>query len=129
MGGVDRSLAARYYEIWMLRLAGLLPAPWQCPLCGEAIENRAALLESEAAIVCPSCASQTSAHEASRVSGAVLEMLRRSARENLPTMAQTPPSAACLDGVERLCAKVRRHFLQGELRSYRMMRQTLAGIA
>lgn len=129
MGGVDRVLAARYYEIWMLRLAGLLPAPWQCPLCGEALEDRAALLESEAAIVCPNCASQTSAHEASRVDGEVLHMLRRSARENLPTMALHPPSVRCIDNVERLCAKVRRHFLQGELRSYRMMRQTLAGIA
>lgn len=55
----------------------------------------------------------------------VLGVLRRSARENLPTLAENPPSRAALRGVEEVCGRIRRHFLQGELRSYRVMRDTL----
>src|SRR5918999_1343209 len=34
LAGVDRDLAARYFEAWVLRLAGIFPAPDVCPSCG-----------------------------------------------------------------------------------------------
>ncbi|HEX5760224.1 MAG TPA: DNA repair protein RecO, partial [Thermoanaerobaculia bacterium] len=32
LAGVDRDLAARYFEAWVLRLAGIFPPPRECPL-------------------------------------------------------------------------------------------------
>ena len=35
--GVDRDLAARYFEVWVLRLAGIFPPPRECPVCGRSL--------------------------------------------------------------------------------------------
>jgi hypothetical protein len=56
----------------------------------------------------------------------MLEFLFRSGRQNLPTLAQDPPPPAILEESEVLARKVRRHFLQNELRSYRVMHDTLS---
>ncbi|MEM1201770.1 MAG: DNA repair protein RecO [Acidobacteriota bacterium] len=124
LAGVDPILAARYVEVWVLRLSGILPVPRECPLCGRALEARAILLEVEGAVVCEDCAE---GQQRFTVGPGELEFLRRSGRENLPRMAKAPPPPAVLRRIEELCAKIRRHFLQGELRSYRVMRRTLAG--
>ncbi len=129
LAGADRGLAARYFEIWVLRLSGIFPVPRQCPLCGRPLAGKALLDEGEAALVCPGCAAE-------RVPGAggfaigepVLDFLRRSGSENLEQIARRGPDAGILDRVEELCARVRRHFLQHELKSYRVMRQTLASL-
>ena len=126
LAGVDRGLAARYLEVWVLRLSGILPVPTECPLCGRALTDRAALLETEAAIVCEDCAED---QRRFMLGPGELEFLRRSGRQNLPRMAEEPPPPAVLGRIEELCAKVRRHFLQGELRSYRIMRRTLGGLS
>ncbi|MEM6794865.1 MAG: DNA repair protein RecO [Acidobacteriota bacterium] len=122
-GEVERPLASRYYEIWMLRLQGLLPVPRECPLCGEALGETAYFLEAESAIVCASCAA---GHRATVIDGPALAFLRRSGRENLQSLAADPPPERAVRRGEILCRPVRRHFLQGELRSYRVMRETLA---
>ena len=123
-GGVDRGLAARYYEIWVLRLAGVFPPPRECPLCGRDLAVGAALIEDDGALVCRPCAGPGR----SPVSPRVVELLRRSARENLAGLAERPPSAADLAATEKVAGRVRRSFLQHELRSYRILRETLAGL-
>ena len=123
--GVPRMLAARYVEVWVLRLQGLLPAPWECPLCGRGLEQRAAFLEAEAAIICPDCGD---GHRVQIVDGPALDFLRRSARENLDALRQRPPTAAAIRRVEELCRHIRRQFLEAELRSYRVMRETLSDV-
>ncbi len=125
LAGCDRDLAARYFEVWVLRLNGIFPPPSDCPLCGRPIEDRAVLLEAEAAVVCHRCGG---AGRRRRLGGGELEFLRRSARENLRTMAERPPAPRDLEKVEALCALVRRQFLQAELKSYRMMKRTLASL-
>ncbi len=125
IAGVDRALAARYYEVWMLRLSGIFPSPRECPLCGEPITRAAALLEVDAALVCRRCAD---GHQHRGVGAAELDFLRRCGRENLPRMAERPPSAAVLKRIETLCGIVRRGFLQSELKSYRVMQRTLASL-
>jgi DNA repair protein RecO (recombination protein O) len=40
LADVDRGLAARYYEAWVLRIAGVFPAPSECPACGRGLEKR-----------------------------------------------------------------------------------------
>ncbi len=126
LGGCDRGLAARYFEVWVLRLNGIFPVPHECPLCDRPIADRAILLESEAAVVCHRCGGESRQR---RLGAADLEFLRRSARENLAQMAERPPAPRDLDRIEALCKTIRRQFLQSELRSYRVMKQTLASVS
>lgn len=125
LAGCDRDLAARYFEVWVLRLGGIFPSPRECPLCGRPIEASAVLLESEAAVVCRECGRGQRKVE---ISAAELDFLRRSARENLEQMAHRPPAPGVLGRIENLCARVRREFLQAELKSYRVMKRTLASL-
>ncbi len=123
--GCDRDLAARYFEVWVLRLNGIFPAPRECPLCGEQIEGHAVLLESEGAVVCTRCGG---GQRQIAIHGGELEFLTRSAGENLPQMADRPPARTVLRRIESLCAHVRRQFLQSELKSYGVMKRTLASL-
>lgn len=125
LGGRDRNLCARYFEVWLLRLSGLLPVPSECPLCGRPFEEEVAFLEEEAALVCGECAH---GERALAVGPAELDFLVRSGRENIEKMAATrwPPQA--LARLEDLLGRVRRGYLEQELRSYAVMRETLAGL-
>ncbi len=121
LGGVDRSLAVRYFEVWMLRLSGVFPSPHQCPLCSRSLLERAVLAESEGMLVCGDCQGH-----GFQVSEAVITFLRRTGRENLDAMCQNPVGHDVLEQVEDLCTRIRRFFLQDELKSYLVMRKTLA---
>lgn len=134
--GVDRDLAARYFESWVLRLAGIFPPPRACPLCGGPFRApgtgaaAAVLPPSSDALICPSCAAAGPGGGLGglRIGVEAMELLLRMAREALPRVAAAPPgppSPAVLRQVEELCARVRRHFLQRELRSYEVIHKTL----
>lgn len=157
LAGVDRDLAARYFEAWVLRLAGVFPVPTECPVCGrsfagekdrrdnearadEAPEGEAAgdvlreavLPPSGEGLVCIECAGGDPGPPAAVPPGSlpagpdVLDFLRRSGREKLVRMAtERPPETATLRRAEELAARVRRTFLQSELKSYRVLRRTL----
>jgi DNA repair protein RecO (recombination protein O) len=125
LAGVDRDLATRYFESWILRLAGVFPAPHACPECGSPFPPEGAMLpRSGEMLLCLDCGGPSGF----AVSPAALELLRRIGRESLPTAAERPPSPALLREVEDLCAQVRRHFLQRELRSYDVIQRTLAKV-
>lgn len=128
--GVDRDLAARYFESWVLRLAGIFPAPEVCPLCGrpfDAAGGGAVIPPRSEGLVCFDCAGQPPESAAATVVGpGGLELLRRIGRESLHKVAEAPPSQAVLREVERVNTRVRRDFLQGELKSYLVMQRTLA---
>ncbi|MEM6453451.1 MAG: DNA repair protein RecO [Acidobacteriota bacterium] len=135
--GVERALAVRYVEIWTLRLEGVFPAPIECPLCGHRFaEGEVAYLAPEDdALICADCArAATAGWEGGpldgllQVSAEALDVLRRSARASLTQLAAAPPPARVVREIERLCARVRRAFLQDELRSYRVLHQTLGSL-
>jgi DNA repair protein RecO (recombination protein O) len=125
--GVDRELVLRYFESWLLRLSGIFPPPDACPSCGAPLADGAALAASGEALLCRRCSRENSG--ALTVSAAALEFWRRIGRESLATMAESPPAPATLAEVEEVAGRVRRHFLQGEIRSYRVLQRTLAGLA
>jgi DNA repair protein RecO (recombination protein O) len=127
LAGVDRPLAARYFEAWVLRLSGVFPAPEGCPECGSDLGGGAALPPETVAVLCRGCAaSGGGAADALEVTPAMIAWLRCIAGDSLVQMAQSqPPQRATLDGIEALCSAVRRSFLQHELKSYRVMRETL----
>ena len=119
--GVDRDLAARYFEAWVLRLAGIFPPPHACPACGAPLAGGAALASGGDSLVCAACGRGAGAL---RVEPEVVAWLCRIGREGLPALAAdtaaptAPAAAAILRRVEALCARIRRQFLQRELRSY-----------
>src|SRR5215213_1869690 len=115
LAGVDRDLAVRYFECWILRLAGVFPAPSECPGCGGPFPPEGAILpRSGEMLLCLDCGGRSGLS----ISPEALHFLRRIARESLPAAAGQPPSRAVLRQVEDLCGHVRRYFLQRELRSY-----------
>lgn len=122
--GIAPELAARYFEVWVLRLAGIFPPPRECPLCGRpfAAQTPAVLPRGSDALLCADCAAGAPAKV---VEPAVLELLQRSARESLPQLAESPPAAVVLAAVEDLCGRIRRPFLGRELKSYDVMKRTL----
>lgn len=123
LAGVDRDLAARYFESWALRLAGVFPAPHACPVCGGPFPPEGAVLpRSGETLLCLDCGGPSGL----AVAPETLDLLRRMGRESLPTMAERQPPPAVLRQVEALCAQVRRCFLQHELRSYEVIQRTLA---
>lgn len=127
--GVDRDLAARYFESWMLRLGGIFPAPDACPECGRELAGHAVLPLGGETLLCASCGRpEERAGQGMVVSGETLDFLRRIGRCNLAQANRSPPAAATLRQVEELCARVRRHFLQHELRSYEVIQRTRAAL-
>lgn len=126
LAGVDRDLAARYFETWVLRLSGVFPPPQDCPLCGNPFAPAGAVLPAGGdALLCPECGGGA---VRLAVGPEVLALLRRIGRLNLPGVAQEPPPAHVLRRVEELCAHVRRGFLQRELRSYEVIQRTRAAL-
>lgn len=119
---LPRSLVARYFETWVLRLQGIFPPPTECPHCGRDLAGGASLQASGEALLCRSCAGA----DALRLSPEVVAFLRHSGQRNLAAMAAEPPSEATLERVEEVCARVRRRFLQRELRSVRVLRRVAA---
>ncbi len=130
LAGVEANLAARYFEAWVLRLSGIFPPPWECPLCGQEFgADRAAVLPPNGdALLCAQCAGEggTLPRRSLRLTPPALDFLRQIGRRRLVDLArQSPQSAETLAQVEQLCGELRRPFLGRELKSYTMMRQTL----
>jgi DNA repair protein RecO (recombination protein O) len=154
LAGVDQDVAARYFECWVLRLGGIFPAPDACPRCATPLAARAVLPPHGETLLCPACARGAVAagpddvqrgdlggrgDRAGRVArdgrtpgmivGAeTLEFLRRIGHCTLPQAGQPAPEGRTLRQVEELCARVRRHFLQRELRSYEVIQRTRAAL-
>jgi len=123
LAGVDRNLAARYFEQWALRLAGVFPPPKECPLCGRDLAAGALLPRGGDALLCRPCAG---ASAGIAVDAEAVAFLLRVHREPLASVAAAAPPPAMLALVEQLCGEVRRGFLQHELKSYDVMQRTLA---
>ena len=123
MSGVDPQLAARYFEAWMLRIGGIFPPPDECPECGRDLAPGAHLPASGETLLCLDCAAIRPAGLA--VAPPTIAFLRCIGRRGPRALAGDPPSPGTLEELERLCAAIRRAFLQRELRSYRVMRDTL----
>lgn len=125
LAGADRDLAARYFETWSLRLAGVFPSPKACPSCGRPFvsddgEEGAVVPPNGETLLCFDCGGRSGYI----ARPGTLELLRRFGRESLAEVARNPPSARTLREVEEVCGRVRRGFLQRELRSYEVIQQT-----
>jgi len=93
--GVDRDLGARYFESWVLRLAGIFPPPQACPACGAPLAEGAVLPAGGDALVCARCAGEGHGERAGGGAGSgkmsvtpeTVAFLRRIGREPLTALA------------------------------------------
>ncbi len=122
-GGADRRAVVRYFESWVLRLAGVFPPPLDCPQCGRELGAAASLVGSGEALVCRDCARTQPGAVA--VSPRALEFWRRIGREGPAALAARPPDEATLAEIGEVSGRIRRHFLGHELRSLEVLRRTL----
>lgn len=124
LAGADRDLAARYFEVWVLRLQGIFPPPRECPICGRALASIGAILANDGdGLICVECAGGEGVR-GTRIAAEVLDFLRRTSREGIPQLLESRPRSGVLREVEALTANLRRRFLGRELRSYDVIRQT-----
>lgn len=123
-GGADSDLAARYYELWVLRLAGVFPSAGDCLSCGRDLGPGAVLPPAAEGLVCRRCGRG----QGLELGAEVVNLLRRSVRENLDSLGRRPPAKPTLAAVAEVSARVRRAFLQHELKSFDVIRETLAGL-
>jgi len=116
--GAPPALAARYFETWLLRFAGLLPEDGACAVCGEALLEGSVRLDPEIpGFVSPECAGR-GAIPVPASARALLPAFRKGSLKSLASRQIDPAALAVLDEVAR---EVRRRFLGHELKSYRFL--------
>ncbi len=116
--GVPSPLAARYFEAWLLRFAGLLPDDSACAACGERLAPGAARLDPEIpGFVSPECADRG----AIPVPASARALLAAFRRGSLTELAHRGADAAALGTLDEMAREVRRRFLGHELKSYRFL--------
>ena len=125
LAGADTNLAARYFETWVLRLAGIFPPPEDCPGCGGTLLEGAVLPTHGEVLLCPNCARGTAGMP---VGPDVMHLLFAFGRMRLKDLARQPHPARLLSQIEEINGQVRRAFLQKELRSYTVLRRTLSEV-
>ncbi len=117
-GGAPAPLAARYFEAWLLRFAGLFPEDAVCAACGEPLPPGGARLDPEIpGFVSPECAGRA----AIAVPPSARALLAAFRKGSLPAVAAGRSDPAALDCLDEVAREVRRRFLGHELKSYRFL--------
>jgi recombinational DNA repair protein (RecF pathway) len=136
LAGGDPGFAARYFEVWALRLAGVFPASQACARCGRPWRQEGAFLVEDE-LVCRDCtqglvreAGGAGARDAPLPLGVgtlrLLAEIGRSSPQQVQEAAREGFGAQALAELERVTAALRLRFLGEELRSYRVMQRALA---
>jgi DNA repair protein RecO (recombination protein O) len=123
--GVDPLVGARYYEMWMLRLAGLLAPGTTCPLCERPLGDAAVLPDDGDAMLCGDCARGLAGR---RVGGRALRLIEGFGRVPPGALGEVAADASAVRELQGVCAEIRRRFLGHELRSYQVMERTLSEV-
>jgi DNA repair protein RecO (recombination protein O) len=118
-GGAPASLAGAYFDVWILKLSGLLPSPRECAGCGRTIADDEPLLFEEArpGFVGPECRRTEALRLTSDAHGTLLGFL------SAPLDPASRPKG--LPEIAAVARRARRHFLGHELKSQRVMEETL----
>lgn len=115
-GGNERTAVA-YAELWLLRLAGVLPDVRRCARCGEPLPNGPWRWEaSDGYLSCPGHEAAGRAVLLPAVATAWLGRASRAGVEHLP-----PPPPAAVAWVHGLCET----YLEGPVRAWRFFTQTV----
>ena len=113
--GGDLTALVRYFEVWLLKLAGFFPDLRLCASCGaDSASDGEVWVSSDGSPRCPAC----SGGRGVRVGPILRATLARLLSEPPARFADRPPDAGTLDGVAELTLLVVRHSLERDLRSY-----------
>ena len=113
--GVDLNALVRYFEIWLLKLAGFYPDLRQCAVCSGAMPPDGEVwLSSEGSPRCRDCSSGRGI----RVDRRIRDTLARALAEPPARFAAEPPSDEVLDRFAEIALSIIRHSLERDLKSF-----------
>jgi DNA repair protein RecO (recombination protein O) len=119
--GINESLI-RYFEIWCLKLSGLLPNYAYCSNCGKCVKDDGFFAWLEAGQArCFACA-QGRGIQVRASAASILETMMKQSPEQFA--AQPLEKEAALD-IERLSQRLMGLYLEKQLKSYRILREAL----
>lgn len=120
LGGAAPLRVVAYAEIWMLKLAGILPSTRNCVECHEPLGRPLRFDARANGFVCGNCAMR----DAEVVPNEVADALEAILRTPVANFAAVDVRSDVLFELRTLAAHIRRHFLGHELKSY----DVLAGV-
>lgn len=123
--GAPLSPLMRYFEVWLLQLCGIFSLYGECPVCGRALVDGAVLHPDADSLCCRSCRAEGST-VGRAYSSEALAFVRSCSRTK--PIDLSPADPAVLAQVEDLAREIRRRFLGASLRSYKVMKRTLAEV-
>jgi len=114
----------RYFEIWCLKLSGLFPNYAYCSNCGKYVKDEGffALVEAGQAR-CPACAQGRGIRVGAGAYAALESMVKLSPEQ----FAVQPLARDAAADIERLSQKLLGLHLEKQLKSYRILKETLEG--
>ena len=116
LAGARPLAVVAYAEIWMLRLAGILPSLKNCMECGEPLGRPLRFSQRSAGFVCEGHGGEVISND---VATALETMMKVSVTE-----FDSPPEV--LFDLRSIAATIRRHFLGHELKSFEMLAGVIA---
>jgi DNA repair protein RecO (recombination protein O) len=118
--GTQPLAVVAYAEIWILKLAGILPSLRNCSDCGEPL--RRPFRFGNSGFVCSNCA-----RDAEIVPNDVAEALQDIVHLSVGDFAARHPPPAVLFEIRSHAATIRRNFLGHELKSYEILAGFIGG--
>jgi DNA repair protein RecO (recombination protein O) len=128
LGGAAPLRVVTYAEVWMLRLAGILPSLRNCIECHEPLGRPLRFDRGANGFVCANCAAPfdyaQGRRDAEIVPNEAAEAVEAIMRMSVADFAALDIPSDVLFEIRSLAGHVRRHFLGHELKSY----EVLAGV-
>jgi DNA repair protein RecO (recombination protein O) len=119
-----REPLVRYFEIWILRLSGLLPNYDYCSNCGRCVKDEGFLAWLQAGQGrCQACAGGKGVQirpETARLLHLIFEL-------SPERFAKTAASDSAIRNLERLTLRLMEHHLEKQTKSYKSLREILQG--
>ncbi len=102
--GVPLPVAARYFEVWMLQLSGLLPLLTTCSSCGKQLEAARWVVPHPQEFVCRACHGQFDGSRLLSPAGTALlmEILKKKPQEVAAGAGRNAPAIRRLAAVNRM---------------------------
>jgi DNA repair protein RecO len=110
----DLNALVRYFEVWLLKLAGFFPDLRSCASCGASGRDGEIWLSSDGSPRCSDC----SGGRGVRVGPTLRATLARILAESPAHFAATAPPEDQLDRLAEIALLVIRHALERDLKSY-----------
>lgn len=121
MEGLDPFVVVTYVETWILKLSGVLPSVRECIVCGSALELPLKYGASFGGFLCDRC----NVAGTERFANPVSELLQLVLSKSIRDVAALAPSRDDLFELRTFSVRLRREFLQHELRTWDLLQSVL----